>query len=133
MKFCVHFAPTIHCTGPLAPANFSGVVYTCVHFQKIAQISSLCDFHYISEVIPSLMSFWLLMTLVLRIWFMRIFAGPKKPHKPRTWCSMYLIFFRFSYNIMLMPLGFNSVLFCNEAHWDTKLRYFDSKVLLQPP
>ena len=32
------------------------------HFQKIAQISSLCDFHYICEGIHSLMRFWLLMT-----------------------------------------------------------------------
>ena len=34
-------------TGSLAPANFSGAVFTCAHFQKLAQISSLCDFHYI--------------------------------------------------------------------------------------
>ena len=27
----------------LAPADFSGAVFTCAHFQKIAQISSLCD------------------------------------------------------------------------------------------
>ena len=26
-------------TGSLAPANFSGAVFTCAHFQKIAQIS----------------------------------------------------------------------------------------------
>ncbi len=50
-------------TGSLTPADLSGVVFTCAHFQKIAQISSLCDFHYISEGIPSLMRFWLLMTL----------------------------------------------------------------------
>ena len=49
-------------TGSLAPADFSGAVFTCVHFQKIAQISSLYDFHYISERIPSPMHFWLLMT-----------------------------------------------------------------------
>ena len=49
-------------TGSLAPANFSGAVFTCAHFQKLAQISSLCDFHYISEGIPSLVRFWLLMT-----------------------------------------------------------------------
>ena len=52
----------------LAPADFSGAVFTCAHFQKVAQISSLCDFHYITEGIPSLMRFWL---KVLRIWFMR--------------------------------------------------------------
>ena len=28
-------------TGSLAPADFSGVVFTCAHFQKLAQISSL--------------------------------------------------------------------------------------------
>ena len=33
----------------LASADFSGAVFTCTHFQKIAQISSLCDFHYITE------------------------------------------------------------------------------------
>ena len=43
-----------------APANFSGAVFTHAHFQEIAQISSLCDFHYIS--FPSLMRFWLVMT-----------------------------------------------------------------------
>ena len=48
-------------TGSLAPANFNGVVFTRAHFQKIAQISSLCDFLYIIEGIPSLMRFWLLM------------------------------------------------------------------------
>ena len=64
----------------LAPADFSGAVFTCAHFQKVAQISSLCDFHYITEGIPSLMRFWLLMTLVLWIWFMQIFARPKKMH-----------------------------------------------------
>ena len=49
-------------TGSLAPADFSGAVFTSAHFQKITQISSLCDFHYISEGIPSLMRFGLLMT-----------------------------------------------------------------------
>ena len=62
------------------PANFNGVVFTCTLFQKIAHISNLCDFHYISEGIPSLMHFWLLMTKVLWIWFMQIFARPKKIH-----------------------------------------------------
>ena len=51
-----------HYTGSLDPADFGGAVFTCGHFQKIAQISSLCDFHYISEGIPSLMRFGLLMT-----------------------------------------------------------------------
>ena len=49
-------------TGSLAPADFSGAVFTHAHFQKIAQISSLRDFHYISEGIPSLMHFGFLMT-----------------------------------------------------------------------
>ena len=57
----------------LAPAGFSGA-----HFKAIAQISSLCNFHYINEGIPSLMRFWLVMTQVLRIWFMRFFARPNK-------------------------------------------------------
>ena len=49
-------------TRSLAPADFSGAVFTCLHFQIIAQISSLCDFHYTSEGIPSLMRFWLVIT-----------------------------------------------------------------------
>ena len=32
-------------TGSLAPADFSGVVFNHAHFQKIAQISRLCDFY----------------------------------------------------------------------------------------
>ena len=39
----------INYTGSLAPADFSGAVFTCAHFQKVAQISSLCDLHYISQ------------------------------------------------------------------------------------
>jgi hypothetical protein len=62
----------------LTPADFIGAVFTHVHFQKIAQISSLCNFHYISEWIPSLMHFLLLMTQVLWIWLIRIFVRPKK-------------------------------------------------------
>ena len=46
-------------TGSLALADFSGGVFTCAHFQNIAQISSFCHFHYMSEGIPSLMRFWL--------------------------------------------------------------------------
>ena len=49
-------------TESLAPADFSGAVFTFAHFQKLAQISSLCDIHYISEEIPSLVRFWLVMT-----------------------------------------------------------------------
>ena len=49
-------------TGSLAPADFNGVVFTRAHFQKIAQISSLCEFQYISGGIHSLVRFWLLMT-----------------------------------------------------------------------
>ena len=55
--------------------GISVVRFSLVH---IAQISSLCEFHYISEGIRSLMRFWLLMTSVLRIWFMQIFTRPKK-------------------------------------------------------
>ena len=36
--------------------------------------------------------FGLLMTLVLRICFLRIFARPKKMHEPRTGCSWHWIF-----------------------------------------
>ena len=35
-------------TKSLAPADFGGAVFTCVHFQKVDQISSLFDFHYIT-------------------------------------------------------------------------------------
>ena len=34
-------------TGSLAPADLSGEVFACAHFQKIVQISSLCYIHYI--------------------------------------------------------------------------------------
>ena len=44
-------------TGSLVPADFSDAVFTCAHFQKLAQISNLCHFHYLSERIPSLMRF----------------------------------------------------------------------------
>ena len=52
-------------TGSLAPADFFGTVFTGAHFRKIAQISSLCDFYYLSEGIPSLMRFWLLIIKVM--------------------------------------------------------------------
>ena len=44
-------------TGSLAPTDFSGAFFTHAHFQKIAQITSLCHFHYISEGNPSIMHF----------------------------------------------------------------------------
>ena len=63
-------------TGFLAPGNFNGAVFTCVYFQKIAQLSGLCNFQYISEGIPSLMSSWLLMVKVSKFrnnfWYLRI-------------------------------------------------------------
>ena len=46
---------------PLTHADISGAVFTHAHFQKIAKISSLCNFHHVSEGIPSLLRFWLLM------------------------------------------------------------------------
>ena len=49
-------------TRSLAHADFSSAVFTHAHFQKIAQIYSLCHFHYINEGVPSLVRFWLLMT-----------------------------------------------------------------------
>ena len=61
-------------TGSLVAADFSGAVFTFAHFQKIAQISSLCN----CEGNPSLMCFRLLITQVLRIQFMWIFVRPKK-------------------------------------------------------
>ena len=60
-QVCVKFAivyrlfKSTHTTGSLDPLDFSGSVFTCADFQKIAQISSLCDVHYISEEITSLM------------------------------------------------------------------------------
>ena len=60
-QVCVEFAivyrlfKSTHTIGSLAPLDFSGSVFTCADFQKIAQISSLCDVHYISEEITSLM------------------------------------------------------------------------------
>ena len=66
--------------------DFSGAVFTRAHFQKLAQISILYDFHYIGKGIPSLVRFWLLITLVMQIWLMRIFARQEKTHEPRTRC-----------------------------------------------
>ena len=72
--------------------RISVVQFTLVpHFQKIAKIFSLCDFHY--------MHFWLLMTSVLRIRLLRIFARLKKRtsqglgvHGPVKKAIMKLIF-----------------------------------------
>ena len=49
-------------------------------FKKVAQISSLCEFHYINEGTPSLMHFWFVMTKGLHVWLMLIFARPDKMH-----------------------------------------------------
>ena len=56
-------------TRSLAPADFIGAVFTCVHFQKVAQYLAyaILSTYYITEGIISLMHFWLLMTQVLRI------------------------------------------------------------------
>ena len=62
--------------------QISVVCFSLAQFQKIAQISSLCNFYY--------MRFGLLMTWVLRIWFLGIFASRKKTHEPRTWCIWIL-------------------------------------------
>ena len=62
-------------TGSMAPVDFSGAVFTCMHFQKIALICSFAISNYSSEGIPSLMT-----------WLMQIFARPKKTHKTRTGC-----------------------------------------------
>ena len=37
--------------GSLVPAYFSGAVFTCAHFQKIVQISSLCVFGYQADLV----------------------------------------------------------------------------------
>ena len=42
-------------------------------FKKVAQISSSCDFHYISKGIPSLMRFWLPCWLAEKIQLAQIF------------------------------------------------------------
>ena len=68
----------------LVHVDFGGAVFNHAHFQKIAQISSLFDFYYKSEGIPSLMHFWLLMMWVLWIWFRQMFARPEKMDEPRT-------------------------------------------------
>ena len=49
-------------TRSLAPVDFTGAVFTYAHFQKIIHMYSLLNFHYVSEEIPSLMHFRLLMT-----------------------------------------------------------------------
>ena len=60
--FCRFLNPKY--TGLLAPADFSGAVFTCAHFQKIAQISSLCDFHYKTWEIVTLKFLALIMVLL---------------------------------------------------------------------
>ena len=58
--------------------RISVMLFTCAHFQHIAQISNLCDFHYVSEGIPSLMVFDYSRVQNKRTsWFMRIIARPK--------------------------------------------------------
>ena len=54
--------------------------------------NSLCNFLYISYISPSLTRFWLVMTQVLGIWFMQIFARLKKMHEPRTRCTIKCIY-----------------------------------------
>ena len=44
-------------TWSYAPADFNGALLTHEHFQKNAEISRLCNFHYKSDLIPSLMHF----------------------------------------------------------------------------
>ena len=46
---------------------FKAQISTTPHFQKIPLIFSLCNFHYKSEGIPSLICFWWLMTSVLQV------------------------------------------------------------------
>ena len=69
-------------TGSLASADFSGAVFTCAHFQRIAQISSLCNFHYISEGIPSLMHFGYVWLNCCRFGSCRFLPDLKKPNEP---------------------------------------------------
>ena len=58
---------------------------------------------HISEGIPSLMRFWLIMTSVLQIWFMQIFARPKKLHEPRTGCILS-VFYSTTFHVCLYVL-----------------------------
>ena len=44
-------------TRSLASVDFSAAVFTYAHFQRVAQISSICDFHNINEGIPSFLRF----------------------------------------------------------------------------
>ena len=71
-------------TGSLAPTDFNGAVFTCAYLKKkypvypAYAIFTTVQACYSSEEIPSLMRFWLVMTSVMRIWFMRIFPLLKK-------------------------------------------------------
>ena len=78
--------PTIYYTWSLAPADFSGAVFTCAHFQRIAQIFSLCDFHYISKIIPSLMHFGYYWPKCCGFGSCIFLPDLKKKHEPRTGC-----------------------------------------------
>ena len=66
-----------------------------IHMNQIHSPQVISNQKRMSEGITLFMHFWLLITSMLRIWFMRIFAGPKKTHEPRTRCtipSFYKIF-----------------------------------------
>ena len=77
-----------HTPGPLF-LWISVVWFSLVHIFKnqLKYPAYVCNFHYIIKGIPSLRRFWLLM---LWIWFMQIFARPKKKHEPRTGCKSSL-------------------------------------------
>ena len=72
-------------TGSLAPANFSGAVFTCEHFQKSSNMFGSCNFPYRNSFTPThFCILWLLMTSLMYIWFIHIFARPKKPRNWKT-------------------------------------------------
>ena len=73
-------------TGSFAPADFSGAVFTCAHFQKIAQISSLCNFHYINEGIPSPMRSLVTNDFSAADMTHADFSQAQKMQEPRTGC-----------------------------------------------
>ena len=65
-------------TGSLAHGDLSGAVFTRAHFQIKAQISGICNFHYISEEVLHSCIF---ITNVLSAADLvhAVFAKPRKP------------------------------------------------------
>ena len=75
-------------------------------FQFVIQISSLCDFHYINEGIPSLVRFWLTGNALARV---------QRVHAPTdlwdiTFCNRRLVL------CALADFEVQSSLLCNRLH-----------------